>query len=64
MTSYNLASLLSGELGDDEAALPLKEAVVAGFTKRYGPEAEFTLRSRNSLAVAYRRLKRHAEADR
>eukprot|EP01051_Picozoa_sp_SAG22_P016775 SAG22_NODE_2442_length_2566_cov_9.678962_3_plen_459_part_01 len=61
-TQGNLANLLGDQLGDHEAALPLYEAVVAGFTKRDGPEAEWTLHARTGLANAYSDLKRPAEA--
>jgi tetratricopeptide (TPR) repeat protein len=61
-TQQNLASLLHNDLGEYEAALTLKEAVVKGETALHGVEAETTLRSRHSLANGYCALKRHGEA--
>ena len=61
-TQANLAALLKGHLRDYEAALPLEEQVVEGFTALYGLEAERTLQVRTHRALTYAHVGRCDEA--
>ena len=58
----NLKAVAMSELGQQEAAQPLKARVVELFLQRYGPEDAGTLVAMNNLAIGYQNLDRFDEA--
>jgi tetratricopeptide (TPR) repeat protein len=62
ISQNGLANILNKELQDYEAALELYDAVVAGYTKAFGPNNNTTLAVRHNRATTYRDLRRYSEA--